>query len=298
MILITGGTGHLGKLVVQHLQEKLAGREKIAVSTRKPEEAQYLTDKGIEVRQADYEDKNSMITALRGVSKMLLISGHAPNEERIRQHKNVISAALIAGVRHTHYTSFANAEKLSYFEFARVHEETENFIKKSGLTYTIYRNALYADLFLEGLDQAFTSGKFFAAAGEGKVNSIPREEIALVIATSLAENGHENRTYHLTGPQTFTYAQAIEWLSEAFDKPLRYVDMGLEEVRAFYSGSDPYSYEINGMVSNYQAIQAGEYDYVSDDFEKITGRKPISVKAFFAKKASESRPSDEQISHL
>lgn len=285
-ILITGGAGQLGRLIIQTLQKKKSEEQNIRVSTRNPDHAQDLISQGIEVRFGDYNNKNSMITAFKGADKALIISGYAPNEERIQQHHHAVSAALIAGVTHVHYTSFANAEKSSYFEFAKVHEDTENFIKKSGLTYTIYRNALYADLFLEGIDQAFSSGKFFAAAGEGKVNSIPREEIAEAIATTLLENGHSNSTYNLTGPETFTYTQAVQWISEAFGKPVRYVDIGLEEVRSFYSQGDPYSYELNAMISSYEAIQAGEYDYISDDFEKILGRKPMSVRAFFKEKAS------------
>ncbi len=285
-IVITGGTGQLGRLVMASLQKRKSGEPTVSITTRSPEKAQDLAQQGIEVIFGDYDDKNSLITAFQDADKVLLISGHGPNEDRIRQHRTAISAALMAGVRQVHYTSFAHAEKHSYFEFAKVHAATETFLKRSGLTYTIFRNAFYADLFLEGIEQAFTSGKFFAAAGEGNINSIPREEIAEAIATVLTENRHGNTTYTLTGPETFTYAQAVGWLADAFHKPLRYVDMGLEEVRAFYAQGDPYSFELNGMVSSYQAMQAGEYDFITDDFEKITGRKPMTMKAFFQKAAS------------
>lgn len=285
-ILITGGTGHLGRATVQAVLQKKTDDQHIIITTRNPDESKDLAEQGVTVKQADYNDKNSMISAFRGVNKVLLISGFGTNQERIKQHHNAISAALMAGVRHILYTSFANAEELSYFEAAEVHRDTEAFIKKSGLTFTIFRNALYADLFLEGIDQVFASGKFFAAAGEGKINSIPRAEIAEATATVLTEDGHGNTVYNLTGPETFTYEQAIDALSEAFGKPVRYVDMNLDEVRSFYAQGDPDSFEMNMMVSSYKAMQAGEYDFVSDDFEKIVKRKPMTTQEFFKQQAS------------
>ncbi len=285
-ILITGGTGHLGRATVQALLKKKTDDQHIFITTRSPDEAKDLAEQGITVKEADYNNKNSMISAFRGMNKVLLISGDGNNEERIKQHHNAISAALMAGVRHILYTSLINAEELSYFDAAEVHRDTEAFIKKSGLTFTIFRNALYADLFLEGIDQAFASGKFFAAAGEHKINSIPRAEIAEAMATVLSQDGHGNTMYNLTGPETFTYEQAVEAISQAYDKPVRYVDMSLDEVRSFYAQGNPDSFGLNMMVSSYKAIQADEYDFVSQDFEKIVKRKPMTVEKFFQQQAS------------
>jgi len=289
MILITGATGNLGSLVVEKLSEKIVEGEKLAVSCRQPEKLEHLKERGIEVRYADYNDKNSLIQCFRGVKKVLFVSGHAANDERINQHKNVVSAAVLAGTKHLHYTSFINPAPYSKFTFAEVHQFTEELLKHSGLTYTIYRNSWYADLLLEGIEQTLESGKFMAAAGESRINSIPREEIANVLAKTLSVDRYGNSTFELTGPETFTYPEAVEWISEAYEQPVTYMDTNSEQVRKMYGGDSPFGYEINGILSSYEAMQAGEYDFVSEDFENIMGRKPMSVRDFIFQQAKQAQ---------
>ncbi len=288
MILITGASGHLGQQIIDHLLPLLPEGERLAVSARKPEKLKHLEAQGIEVREADYNDKNSLIKAFRGVSKVLLISGHAPNEERTKQHKNAISAAVLAGTKHLCYTSFTHAVPESKFLFAEVHYKTEELLKNSGLTYTIIRNAWYADLLVEGIEQTLKSGKLEAAAANGLINSIPRAELALAIARVLASPNYGNTTLELTGPETFTYEEATAWISEAYQQEVNYVDVNSEQIRKLYGGDSSFGYEIQGIISSYEAMQANEYDYVSDDFEKVMGRKPQSVKEFFQQQAKKS----------
>lgn len=288
MILVTGASGHLGQSIIEKLLPQLPEGENLAVGTRTPDKLKRLKDQGVEVREADYNNKNSLIAAFRGVSKVLLISGHAPNDERIKQHKNAISAAVLAGTKHLCYTSFTHPAPESRFLFAEVHYKTEELLKNSGLTYTIFRNAWYADLLVEGITQMLKSGKFEAAAGEGRINSIPRSEIAAVIAKVLASPGYGNSTFELTGPDTFTYEEATNWISEAYQKEVKYIDVNTEQIRKLYGGDTSFGFEMQGILSSYEAMQANEYDYVSDDFEKIMERKPMSVKEFIQQQAKQS----------
>ncbi|MDF9798431.1 NAD(P)H dehydrogenase (quinone) [Catalinimonas alkaloidigena] len=288
MILITGASGHLGHAIADQLLPKLADGEKLVVSSRSPEKLSHFKALGVEVRAADFDDKNSLIKAFKGVNKVLLISGHAPNAHRIQQHKNAVSAAVLAGTQHVAYTSFFNAVPESRFLFAEVHAKTEALLKSSGLTYTIFRNAWYADLFTEGIEQILAQAKLEASAGEGKINSIPRAEIAAAIAEVLSTDKFGNSTLELTGPETFSYAEVADWLSEAYQKDIKYMNVNPEQVRKLYGGDSPFGFEIQGIISSYEAMQANEYDEVSDDFEKIMGRKPMSVKAFIQQQSRQS----------
>lgn len=291
MILITGASGKLGSLVLQKLTDQLPQDEQLIASSRHPEKIAHLNEKRVETRQADYADKNSLIRAFRGVRKVFFVSGMAPNEERLQQHKNVVSAAVLAGVRRVCYTSFFNASPSSEFLFAGVHHQTEGMLKNSGLTYTIFRNSWYADLLLEGIDQTLDSGTFKAAAGNARINSIPREEIANAAAKVLMADAFGNATYDMTGPETFSYSEAVAWISEAYGKTVKYVEENPEQIRKLYGGDEPNGYKINGILSSYQAMRAGEYETVSDDFEKIMGRKPQSVREFIQQQAEASKSS-------
>lgn len=289
MILITGASGQLGSLVLQKLTAQLAGNEQIIATSRDPEKIAHLKEQGVETRPADYADKNSLISAFRGVRRIFFVSGMAPNEERIRQHKNVVSAAVLAGVRRVCYTSFFNASPASRFLFAEVHYQTEEMLKYSGLTYTILRNSWYADLLLEGIEETLETGTFKAAAGDARINSIPREEIANAAVKVLTSDAFGNATYDMTGPETFSYAEAVAWISEAYGKPVQYVEKNPEQIRKLYGGDEPNGYKINGIISSYEAMRAGEYEQVSDDFEKIMGRKPQSVREFIRQQAEAAK---------
>ena len=93
----------------------------------------------------------------------------------------------------------------------------------------------------------------------------------------------------MTGPETFTYPEAVEWISEAYEQPVTYMDTNSEQVRKMYGGDSPFGYEINGILSSYEAMQAGEYDFVSEDFENIMGRKPMSVRDFIFQQAKQAQ---------
>lgn len=284
MILITGASGKLGSLVLEKLITQLPEGEKLAASSRSPDKlSQY--GESVDIHTADYDDKNSLIQAFRGVQKVFFVSGMAPNDQRNQQHRNVVSAAILAGVRQVVYTSFCHAEPESRFLFAQVHHHTEELLKQSGLTYTILRNSWYADLLLEGIEQTLESGTFKAAAGDARINSIPREEIANAVVKVLTTDAFGNATFDLTGPETFSYSEAVAWMSEAYGKAITYSEVNIEQLRKLYGGDAPHGYEINGIISSYEAMQAGEYDFVSDDFEKIMGRKPQSVKDFLLQQA-------------
>lgn len=288
MILISGASGHLGHSIVEQLLPKLPEGEKLVACSRSSEKLSHFKEQGVEVREADYDDKNSLIKAFRGVNKVLLISSHAPNEQRIQQHKNAVSAAVLAGTKHVCYTSFTNAVPESRFLFAEVHAKTEALLKSSGLTYTIFRNAWYADLFTEGIEQVLQQGKLEAAAGEGRINSIPRSEIAAAVSEVLSTNKYGNSTLELTGTETFSYEEVAAWISEAYQREVKYMDVNTEQIRKLYGGDAPFGFEIQGIISSYEAMQANEYNYVSDDFETIMGRKPMSVKEFIQKQAEQS----------
>lgn len=288
MILITGASGKLGGLVLEKLLDQLPEGEKLSASSRDPDKISHYGAKGVNIYAADYDDKNSLIRAFRGVRKVFFVSGMAPNEQRIRQHRNVVSAAVLAGVRRVVYTSFCQAGPSSKFLFADVHHQTEEMLKNSGLTYTILRNSWYADLLLEGIEQTLDSGTFKAAAGDARINSIPREEIANAAVKVLTTDAFGNATFDLTGPDTFNYAEAVSWMSQAYGKPISYSEVNSEQLRKLYGGDSPNGYKINGIISSYEAMRSGEYDFVSDDFAQIMGRKPQSVKDFIREQAQQA----------
>lgn len=270
-IAVTGATGPLGGLVIQHLLKKVPASQIIAI-VRNVEKASTLADQGVEVRHGDYNQPESLQKAFAGVSKLLFISGpHYDNTLLIVQHANVVKAARDAGVKHIAYTGYAFAEE-SIIPLAHVHLATEYAIRTTNIPYTFLRNALYTDFFVnEGLRASIESGAIVTNAGSGIVNSVTRNELALAGATVLTEEGHENKTYNLVSNQPWTFDELAQILSEVSGKKVVHQPVSFEEEKNFLVNAgvpEPFA-EITAAI--YDAISKGEASKTSDDLQKLIG---------------------------
>lgn len=284
MILLSGANGHLAGAIIENLLNIIPDKKLIAVGTRNPksEFAQGLGAAGLSVRHMDFNDPDSLVKAMTGVSKALIISTWDTNDERIRQHRNAVDAAVGAGVQHLIYTSFMNASTESAFEHgSRVHAPTENMIRESGLTFTFLRHNLYAEYLLSDLKQTLESGKLLRGGGDAKFSLIGRDDLGESAANVLAGDGHENRIYNETGPEALTLAQCAAVISEVFGKPVVHVDLSPE---AWYEQALAMGYEesmARASRSNIRAALNGEFSMVSPDYESITGHPARTLRQLF-----------------
>ena len=127
MIVVTGAAGKLGRLVADELAKRTnPGRVRLA--SRDPAKIADLAARGFNTMRADFDDPASLDAAFAGAETVLVVSGDAPNEVRIRQHRAAIDAASKAGVARIVYTSFTNPAAQSLFPFAWIHADTERYL--------------------------------------------------------------------------------------------------------------------------------------------------------------------------
>ncbi|MDO7849491.1 SDR family oxidoreductase [Hymenobacter sp. M29] len=281
MIAITGATGHLGLATTKALAAKIAPSEIVAV-VRDPQKAASTLPQGIVVRQGDYNDPASLLAAFQGVETVLLIStSELEYNARLREHKNVIDAAQQAGVRHIVYTSVVNPSPESAFGASPGHFSTEQYLKDSGLTYTIFRNTLYLDIIpmLVG-EGTLPSGKLYSTLGDGKVSYALREEIGEALANVLASKGHDNQTYDIAPGPAYSIQDIAAGLSEAAGQPVEYVPITGEELAATLRQHQVPQPFIDLMVGMTQAMKDNEFNAPSPTFEQLLGRKPTDLKTY------------------
>jgi NAD(P)H dehydrogenase (quinone) len=84
----------------------------------------------------------------------------------------------------------------------------------------------------------------------------------------------------MTGPESLTLHEAAEQVAQAAGRPVTYVQETLEEARASRAPSGAPDWEIEGWVTTYVSIAAGELERISPDIERLTGRTPISLAQF------------------
>lgn len=216
---ITGATGQLGRLVVESLKSKVSA-ETIVALVRNPEKA---LDMGVQAVEFDYQKTEGLASALKGIDKLLLISGNEIGQ-RLPQHKAVIEAARQAGVKHLFYTSILHADSSS-LSLAVEHAATEKAIKESGLTYTILRNGWYTENYTGSAKGAIGAGAFIGNAGNGKIASAARVDYAEAAAVVLAGEGHEGKIYELAGDESYTLTELAAEISKQSGKTIPYSNL-------------------------------------------------------------------------
>ncbi|MEN3112069.1 SDR family oxidoreductase [Uliginosibacterium paludis] len=222
MIVITGASGQLGRLVIEALLKKLPASE-IVAAVRKPESVADLAARGVTVRLADYDRPDTLTSAFAGADKLLLISANEVGR-RLPQHAAVIDAARAAGVKLLAYTSLLHADH-SPLGLAAEHKATEALIRASGLPFVLLRNGWYTENYLASLPVALAHGAVLGSAGEGRIASASRRDYADAAAAVLSSDGHAGKIYELAGDESYTLSEFAATLARASGKAVAYRDL-------------------------------------------------------------------------
>lgn len=211
---ITGATGQLGSLVVEHLKNRVDAKDLVAL-VRTPEKVS-----GIEARSFDYEKPETLADALIGIDTLMLISGNEIGK-RAPQHTNVINAAVKAGVGRIVYTSILRADSTS-ISLADEHLITEKLLEESGINYTILRNGWYTENYTGTLAGSVEAGGLVGSAGDGKISSATRNDYAEAAAVILTTEGSNGRVYELSGDEAYTLTDLAAEVSSQTGKDIAY----------------------------------------------------------------------------
>lgn len=222
MIVITGATGQLGRLVITALLKKVPAN-KLVAAVRDTEKARDIAALGITVRYADYNQPESWDAALNGAEKVLLISSSEIGQ-RTQQHQSVIDAAKRAGVSLLAYTSILHANT-STLMLAKEHQETEVAILASGLPYAILRNGWYTENYTQGIPAALSQGAVYGCADQGRVSSASRQDYANAAAEVLSSEHHAGKIYELAGDDAFTMAEFAAAISALSGQAIQYINL-------------------------------------------------------------------------
>ena len=282
MIFVSGANGQFANAVIRTLLD--AGRAaSVVVGTRDVTTpfARELARLGVTVRHADFRQPELMRDALRGVEKALFIPTYDPNDQRLQQNRNALEAARIAGVRHIVYPSFLNAESGLVEHSRLVHYPTEQAIKASGLAYTILRHALYADILVGDLKETLATGLLCRAGGKARCAYVARTDLGRSAAQVLMQDGHAGRTYSETMQRTYSGDEVAALMSEVFGRPVRYSAVGSADWPRYMTEHWGVPPELSkSTVGTMQAVEAGEFDIVSHDYETITGAPARTMREF------------------
>lgn len=278
MIVVTGATGNLGRLVIAGLLEKVPASEIIA-AVRTPEKAADLAALGVQVRQADYAQPATLSSALAGADKVLLISSSdltSGSDARAVQHQAVVDAAKAEGVKLLAYTSILRADT-SALALAKVHKVTEENIQASGVPFVFLRNGWYFENQTEALGPAVQHGAILGAAGEGRFASASRADYAAAAVAVLTGAGHENKIYELAGDAPYTLAELAAEVSKQSGKPVAYNNLPPQDYQTALEGFGLPTTLAAYLVNADLGAAKGELDGSSGDLHALIGRPTVTL---------------------
>ena len=270
---VTGATGKLGRLVLDELLRKTEPGNVVALA-RNPGALADYAEKGVHVREADYDSPQSLSGALEGVDRLLLISGNAVGE-RERQHGNVIDAARAAGVSYLAYTSILNAQA-SRLMLAPEHVATEKLLEKSDLNHDVLRMPWYSENYTGGLAPAIEHGAIYGATGDGKLATASRADLAAAAVGALLRSPG-GKTYELAGNHPWTMQEFAEAVSHHSGKPVKYVNQSEAEYAKTLEGAGLPPPVATLLASTSYLAGQGELYSDSTDLSDLAGRPSTPI---------------------
>jgi NAD(P)H dehydrogenase (quinone) len=274
MIAVTGANGQLGQLVIEGLVERMPA-DQIIAAVRSPEKSSRIGRLGVQVREADYTRPETLGTALHGVKRILLISASDVGQ-RFKLHQAVVDAAREAGVEQFAYTSLLRADTSALF-LAREHQETEDYIRASGLPFAILRNGWYLENHTAALGSAVEHGALIGSSQDGRFASASRADYAAAAVAVLTEPISGSKTYELAGDKSFSMAELAAEVTRQIGRDLPYRNLSGEEYAAVLRGSGLPQSVIDVIIDADSKATRGDLDSASRDLSRLINRPTTTL---------------------
>jgi NAD(P)H dehydrogenase (quinone) len=233
MIVVTGATGQLGRLVIEELL-RTQSASSIVAAVRDPAKAADLAARGVRVRRADYTEPATLKTAFAGADKVLLISSSEVGQ-RVAHHRAVIDAAIASDVRFIGYTSLLRTDT-SPLGLAREHSETEAMLQASGIPHVVLRNGWYTENYASAVSTALAHGALLGSAGDGRIASAARADYAVAAAFAMTLANQAGQVYELAGDTAYTLAEFAAEIARHSGKPVVYMNLPRAEYESALVG--------------------------------------------------------------
>lgn len=278
MILITGGSGNVGKEV---LKQATASGARVRAAFHSANKAA-TAPSGVEIATVDYDQPETLLAALKNVDRVFLVAPRAQN--LVALERKVVDAIKQAGGAHIVKLSAMGGRAAIY---PRQHAESEDYIKSSGVPYTFLRpNGFMQNMINYNATTINTQNAFYGCQGDGKVSLVDLRDVAAVAVRALTEDRHQGVAYTLTGPRALTNAELAQILSDDLGREIRYVDLPVEQFKQALLAAGRPEWSANGLVDLQQHYRSGGASAVTNDVEQLLRRRPRSFEQFSRDHAS------------
>jgi uncharacterized protein YbjT (DUF2867 family) len=274
-VLVTGATGNVGSKVIQELRGRGVP---LRAFVRDADRASAVLGPDVDLAVGDFAEPASIRAALEGVDVLFLACGNLPAQ--VEHERNVIDAAARAGVRRLVKLSALGAEIGSRVDFWDWHARIERHLRASGVPWVVLRPRYYMSNLLGSVETVRSAGAVFAPAEGVKVPMIDPLDVAATAAVVLRDDGHEGRTYELTGPEAITFHDVAAHLSDLTGRQVRFVPVPDAAAREGLLRAGLPDWMAENIVTVFGMLREDPGAQVSDAVHALTGRRPRHLAEF------------------
>ena len=277
MILITGATGKTGSATAKSLGEK---GETFRALIRNEEKKEGIESLGGEVVIGSIENTEVVNQSMQGVKTVLVL---LPNSEsQLALEKQLVDSAKQAGVERIVKMSSIEATPDATSPIPKLHLESEEYIKQSGLAWTMIKPNFYMQNLLASAGTIKEQGKIFLPMGDGKTGMIDTTDVGKVLAKVLSEDGHESMNHEITGPEILSFYEVAEIFSQVLGKQVDYVDVPMDAYKETLGQFLTNQWHLDAVIDLFKGIAEGGIEDKTDTFNELMGETPKSLSQFLA----------------
>jgi uncharacterized protein YbjT (DUF2867 family) len=272
-VLVTGATGNTGSILVPMLLNKDAD---VRIFVRDEKKAKSLIDLGAEAVIGDLDKPETIVSAVKGVDKIYLLTWNGPSQ--LRQAENVIKAVKDSGenphiIRHSMWGP----------ETSRIIKQglqVEELIKSSGLPWTMLKPTFYMQNTMMAAQTISTDGTIYWDMKDGKLGMIDVRDIAESAFAVITGENHEGKSYILTGPEAISFYDIAKVFTGVLNKEVKYINVPGDASFQSMVGMGVPDWIASGYVELSEGFSRNFANNATKNVETLTGHAPRSFKQF------------------
>lgn len=272
MIVVTAASGRYGRLVIDALLRRGVPPHEIVAAARDPQDLPELAAKGVQIRRADYDQPETLVSAFAGADRLLLVPSPVYGQ-RFVQMARAVRAAVETKVSLIAYAGFINSDT-STLRLGDEHKQTEAAIRATGIPSVMLRNGAYIEVYagdLGDLGGVLQSGVLIGSAGDGKISGASRADFAEAAAAVLTSENQAGKVYELAGT-AFTMSDLAATVARLTGKTVRYQNLAEEQYATALAGYGVPQVMAEVIADTSAAAERGDWYSESDHLRRLLGR--------------------------
>ncbi|MDO6475146.1 NmrA family NAD(P)-binding protein [Alteromonas sp. 1_MG-2023] len=277
MILVFGSTGRTGRALISQLLKK---GEKLRIMVRNAKKVRELRLQGVDVVEGEIDNYRILSQAFERVDKVYMLLGNS--EHQLFLEKLIINMALEKGVSLVVKQSSLEALPDSDKPIPKLHVESEQYLKRSGLNWVMLRPTFFSQMLFLCAEGIVKADKLAFPMLNGVVAMTDARDVAEVAAHVLTTSGHSGKSYDITGPELVSFETVAAILSKELGREITYTSTRLEDFRARLDQVVEDKWRVNAVCEEINFLANAQHGYTTSVVSDLLGRPARGARDFIS----------------